>query len=418
MSRTLSDIARCGALFNLPLVMLLAGTARAQEVPTAPAPPPTAARIVSHEVTISRSAAMLKLELSDGRTLELGLDDGQAALEGLGAPGLVRLGAVPRGSQLDRSWRELLDAVIDAPTETLPSLLKEWSFESGPGQSLDQALESAVAGIEVAPAAAAPISDSLTKLQERIAELEAQKAEVEVEREAAERVREAIEHGRRSPWNRGPFHFLARGLAGIFSVLMVYVVLFGIGLATIVFGGRKYIEGVADTARNATLRSFLVGIAGAFLTLPAFVLGIIALAISIVGIPALLLWVPLFPLAVVAAVTLGYLAVAHAGGEALAERRLYGGEWFQRGNSYYFLLTGLGLLLALYIGSAVVAMGGPWLGFLAGLLKFFAVMVTWAAFSIGFGAVLLSRAGTRPIRANGRPADPDLFADTEDAGGI
>lgn len=416
MSRILSDIARRGALLTVPIAaLLLAGPGLAQEAPAPPVPPTPATRIVSHEVTISRAAALLKLELADGRNLELGLDDGQAQLEGLGAPGLVKLGAAARGGELDRSWRELLGEVIDAPAEELPRLLRDWSFDEGAGKALDEALEGALSGIELPMAAPAPISDSLIKLQERIAELEAAKAEVEVEAHAAEQMREAFEHNRRS-WNRGPFYHVTHGLAEIFSVLMVYVVLFAIGLATIVFGGRKYIEGVADTARNATLRSFLVGIAGAFLTLPAFVLGIIALAISIVGIPALLLWVPLFPLAVVAALLLGYLAVAHAGGEALAERRLYGGEWFQRGNSYYFLLTGLGLLLALFIGGAVVTMGGPWLGFMSGLLKFFAVMVTWAAFSIGFGAVLLSRAGTRPIRANGRPAESDLFTDTEDAG--
>jgi len=419
MSQLMSEGVRRGALFALPMALLLVSTARAQEaasVPAPPAPPQASARIVSHEVTISRQTAMLKLELSDGRTLQLGVNDGEAELQGLGAPGLVKLGTAPRGGELDQSWRELLENVIDADESELPAVLKDWSFEEGPGKSLDQALESAVAGIEVAPAAPAPISDSLMKLQEKITELEAQKAEAEAERQVAENVRNAFQHGRRGIWNGGPFHYLGRGIAGIFSVLMVYVVLFGMGLATIVFGGRKYIEGVADTARNATLRSFLVGIAGAFLTLPAFVLGIIALAISIVGIPALLLWVPLFPLSVVAALLLGYLAVAHAGGEALAERRLYGGEWFQRGNSYYFLLTGLGLLLALFIGSAVVTMGGPWLGFISGLLKFFAVMVTWAAFSIGFGAVLLSRAGTRPIRSNGRPAEADLFTDTEEAG--
>jgi hypothetical protein len=41
-------------------------------------------------------------------------------------------------------------------------------------------------------------------------------------------------------------------------------------------------------------------------------------------------------------------------------------------------------------------MAGPWLGFLHGLLKFLAIMVTWAAFMVGFGAFLLSRGGTRP----------------------
>jgi hypothetical protein len=144
------------------------------------------------------------------------------------------------------------------------------------------------------------------------------------------------------------------------------------------------------------VRSGLVGLAGSFLVLPAFILGALALAISIVGIPLLLVYLPIFPLAVVLAAVAGYLAVAHGAGEALAERRFRGTEWFTRANSYYYVVTGVGLLLVLFLAAHIVTMGGPWLGFLRGLLKFLAVMVTWAAFMIGFGAFLLTRGGTRP----------------------
>ncbi|MEJ2187789.1 MAG: hypothetical protein P8Z36_18015, partial [Gemmatimonadota bacterium] len=101
--------------------------------------------------------------------------------------------------------------------------------------------------------------------------------------------------------------------------------------------------------------------------------------------------------------------VAHAGGEALAERRFDGGDWFKRANSYYYVMTGVGLLLVLYLAAHIVGMGGPWLDFLKGLLTFFAVVVTVAAFSIGFGAVLISRAGTRPLHKRAsRSMDADL----------
>ena len=53
-----------------------------------------------------------------------------------------------------------------------------------------------------------------------------------------------------------------------------------------------------------SILSGLIGLAGSFLVIPAFVLGIIALTISIVGIPALLAWVPLFPIAVVLSLAL------------------------------------------------------------------------------------------------------------------
>jgi hypothetical protein len=201
----------------------------------------------------------------------------------------------------------------------------------------------------------------------------------------------------RRTWHRGPLDSLLRGIGDIFSVLVLYAIMFAIAFTAIAFGGRKYIEGVADTARQMTMRSWLVGLAATFLVIPAFILGIIALAISIVGIPALLAWVPLFPLGVVLSLALGYIGVAHAAGESFAERRFYVNDWFQRGNSYYFLITGLGLLLAMFVFAGIIEMAGPWLGFIRGLLIFLGVVITWAAFTIGFGAVLVSRGGTRPL---------------------
>jgi hypothetical protein len=44
-------------------------------------------------------------------------------------------------------------------------------------------------------------------------------------------------------------------------------------------------------------------------------------------------------------------------------------------------------------------MAGPWLGFINNILNFFGVIVTWAAATIGFGAVLISRGGKRTSEA-------------------
>ena len=142
-----------------------------------------------------------------------------------------------------------------------------------------------------------------------------------------------------------------------------------------------------------------------------FVLGIIALAISIVGIPALLVWIPLFPVGAVAAALLGFLGVAHATGESWAERNYYGSDWFRRGNSYYFLMTGLMLLGSLFFAAQFVHMTGPWLDFVNGVLNFFGIVLTWAAATVGLGAVLISRGGSRP--ANAAADQTSLF--TEDA---
>jgi len=91
-----------------------------------------------------------------------------------------------------------------------------------------------------------------------------------------------------------------------------------------------------------------------------------------------------------------FIGVAHAAGESWAEHKYAGAEWVSRANSYYFIATGLALLSALFIAAHVITMAGPWLGFINNILNFFGIMLTWAAVTTGFGAVLISRGGKRP----------------------
>jgi len=413
MSRTASNY-RFGT-FAVWALLLAGGTPALAQEPEAALPP---ARIVSSEISVSRDQAELRLELANGARLVLSTvsGDGGSTPRVLrntvsGEPGNLsqRLAiSARRGTRLDRDWRELLDRAMAAQADEIAQLLVDWNAPAG-GEPLDQALESALAGLEqgvavaaVANGQAAEFGDSLGKLQNRISELEQMLDETHEQATVRQR--------HRGPDWLAPLRHIGRGAAGVMSVLVTFAVLFGLGFAVVFFGGRKYLEEVADTARYATGRSFLVGLAASFLVVPAFVLGAIVLLISIVGIPALLVWLPAYPLAVTLAALLGYLAVAHSAGEALAERRFYGGDWFTRANSYYFMLTGLGLLLALFIAAHVVEMAGPWLGFIRGILLFLGVVLTWGAVTTGFGAVLISRAGTRPIRPRA-PVDTESFAD-------
>jgi hypothetical protein len=400
MSRIRSDrvAGHVGLLLGLVTLLTLTAPAAAQQ-----------RQVQSSEFNISGAEAALNLEFADGESLSIAIRGGGVFIDG------VRVGDAARGSTLDRQWRELLNQAMDASSAELPRLLLDWSPGGAAGELMDNALSAAFAAAaapavaaDVQPAGPVPTSDSVSRLVERISELEQLVDQLEDRR--APRI--VVERPARS--SRNVFHYITEGIAGIFSILVTYVVLFAIGFAVIFFGGRRYIEGVADTARHATGRSFMVGIAAAFLVIPAFVLGIIALIISIIGIPGLLVFVPAFPMAVVLSVLLGYLGVAHAAGEAFAARRFYVTDWFKRGNSYYFLLSGLGLLLALFLAAQVVHMAGSWLQAIKGILVFLGVVSTMIAVTVGFGAVLLSRAGTRPVRSGGMTQEQDLF--TEEAG--
>jgi cytochrome b subunit of formate dehydrogenase len=79
----------------------------------------------------------------------------------------------------------------------------------------------------------------------------------------------------------------------------------------------------------------------------------------------------------------------------MAGLRYEGLAWLRRSNSYYYVLSGLAALLGLFAVAALLHLFGGMLGFLRGLAVFAGVALTWFAGSTGFGAVILSRAGTR-----------------------
>jgi hypothetical protein len=124
----------------------------------------------------------------------------------------------------------------------------------------------------------------------------------------------------------------------------------------------------------------------------------VALAISIIGIPVLLVWIPLFPIAAGLAALLGYLAVARNVGEWVAEQEYRGLEWIRGSNHFYTVVAGIGALMVPCIAANLVRVVG--LGLLQGLLAFVGSMITLVVLAIGLGAVLLTRGGRiRPMES-------------------
>lgn len=168
-----------------------------------------------------------------------------------------------------------------------------------------------------------------------------------------------------------------------------YLVLALIGLAVVLFA-RSNLEIISERLRGDFTRSFLYGLAGQILFVPALAATIVALAITIIGLIAIPFAIVGFCLAAAGALALGFIAMSYVLGDAAMRSRgaAVGGG---RAQLLQFLLIGLSIFLVLWvIGGAV---GG--FGALGGLLRFVVMVITWVAATAGFGATLASRGGTR-----------------------
>jgi hypothetical protein len=174
------------------------------------------------------------------------------------------------------------------------------------------------------------------------------------------------------------------------NIVAVFIALAMIGFGTVFFA-RRYVEVVADTASNAFGRSLVVGLLGQLLLLPTLAMLIVGLIFTIVGILLLPFAVLAFVVAACVAVLGGYLAVAHAVGETVTRRRMANGAFVRSPNAYGYLFTGLVGLLGLWAAAALFGWAGP----VVFVFRAAAFIVTWMAATVGFGAVLLSRAGLR-----------------------
>ena len=92
------------------------------------------------------------------------------------------------------------------------------------------------------------------------------------------------------------------------ELLIATLLIAGLGGGIALHFAREELEVVGEAARRNPVQAGMVGLAGSFLIVPAYVLGMIALVITVVGILAVPFWIALFP--AVIAIALGYLAVA------------------------------------------------------------------------------------------------------------
>ena len=162
------------------------------------------------------------------------------------------------------------------------------------------------------------------------------------------------------------FRFILLALAGCLALLVA----------------RRAVEGSAQRVTDDPLKATLVGLVAWVLFVPVFVLTAIVLAISLVGIPLLVL----LPFAVVAALA---MAVVGFSGTAYAV-----GQWVRRRfgivttSAFADLCLGILVILLPLLLGRVVALGGWRFSPVVFLLVAVGLGVEFLAWASGFGAVL------------------------------
>lgn len=202
--------------------------------------------------------------------------------------------------------------------------------------------------------------------------------------------------GATSPLAR--FGLNAAGLSGVFLTLTL------LGFLLVVFA-KPNLEIVSDTVAHSFGRSFLVGLLGQVLLLPAFGMLVVGLILSVVGALLVPFVVIVYALLTILGVVGGFLAVAHAMGERQTRRRMAQG-FIASPNSFRYMLSGLAMVLSVWLAWLVFG----WVPVAGAIIWAAAVLVTWIITTTGFGAAILSRAGVQPQFA-GRYIPPEAMTD-------
>lgn len=179
---------------------------------------------------------------------------------------------------------------------------------------------------------------------------------------------------------------LAVAMKLFWSALGVMVLALLCGLALVL--ARAPVERLEAQVETEPGKTFLVGVLAQLLFLPLLVLTVIILVISIVGIPLLVL-LPFALLALVLAAIAGFAAVALCTGRWLGRR--FG---WSLPTAVVAMLVGV---LAIHVWSLfgrLLDIGSGPLNFFAVMFLFAGFMVKYVAWTMGFGAVLLTRFGT------------------------
>ncbi|MEE8128903.1 MAG: hypothetical protein V3T48_01335 [Vicinamibacterales bacterium] len=196
----------------------------------------------------------------------------------------------------------------------------------------------------------------------------------------------------------GPRSFQVWDLAGTL-VRLVFLALIG---CVVVFAARGTVERVAARSAAEPVKAGLVGFLAQVLFVPVLVVASVLLAISIIGIPLLVL-IPFVLIAVLIAMVVGFTGIVKGLGRWLGARM--GRE---APPIYLSVWIGIALLLIPTLAGEALNLAGGSLGVFALALSLTGLFVEYAAWTTGIGAIILNQFGSPLPSTAGGPPVPDV----------
>ena len=196
---------------------------------------------------------------------------------------------------------------------------------------------------------------------------------------------------RRRSW-RGWAPFAGMRPIAQFMGTIVRVGLLMLFAGLVLFVAKTPVEQVAERAAAEPVKSWAVGLLAEVLFVPVFTLTAFILAVSIIGIPVLLLLIPVAIVGAVVIFLVGFTGVAYHLGRLLQDRVDY-----LRARPYAATIAGIVLIVSPLLLGRLVGLTGE-MRFVVGILVGIGVVVEYIAWTTGLGAVALARFGkpTRP----------------------
>ena len=201
---------------------------------------------------------------------------------------------------------------------------------------------------------------------------------------------ETVSIGFGKGWCSGPGFFMGSffSAARRFGLLILWLAILMVLGALLIAVVRRPIDIVSDRVRKEAFFNGLIGLLAWALVIPVIVL----LAITIIGIPIAIL----VPFVFAIMMLLGFIGVSVATGQRFAG--------VVNGSSYRAMAIGVIVLYGLVVLGSLLRMGPGPLHFAGSIIGFIGWAIVFVAVTVGLGAVITSRFGTREKMPKAAPA--------------